>query len=231
MTIPLLALFEGAKATTELPTIAGDVLTVSDHLAVVDDSDTTDHADGSDKVTTLADLITFLQRNGGLPRVKALAADHSISSTTGTEVSDLTLTLEAGTYTFDYYLILQTATTSVSPLVGVNFTGTVTAFTLIYYFADASTSLLAELHTMDDEGVNTFGFISGRATRTETTASPNLGSTATLAASTINVDIPVRITGSIVVTVAGDLELWHSSETATATRVEAGSSVVAYRTA
>jgi hypothetical protein len=230
MTIPLLALFEGAKATTELPTIAGDVLTVSDHLAVVDDSDTTDHADGSDKVTTLADLITFLQRNGGLPRVKALAADHSISSTTGTEC-DMSLTLEAGTYTFDYYLILQTATTSVSPLVGINFTGTVTAFTAIYYFADASSSLLAELHTMDDEGVNTFGFISGRATRTETTTAPNLGSTATLAASTINVDIPVHITGSIVVSVAGDLELWHSSETATVTRVEAGSSVVVHRTA
>jgi len=185
---------------------------------------------GTSKKVTFAQLITLLQQEFALPRKTRLNSQHSISSTTGTEVTDLSQTLEPGTYDFKYSLIVRTATTSVSPLLGINFTGT-GAPRMHFRFADATSAITAELHTMDDEGSNAFGYISGRASNTETTTAPNLGSTATLAAAVANTDILVFIEGKIIVTASGDLELWHSSETATATSVEVGSSLVVIRTA
>jgi len=201
------------------------------NIALTDLATIRDISAGLNKEIEWQDVFEWMRRTQSLPRTKRLTADHSISSTTGTEVTDLTMALEAGTYTVDYYLIVQSATTSVSPMLGINFDGTAAVKSFMYMFADAGTSLLAELYTMDDEGVNTAGFIAGRATRTYSTTAPNLGSTATLAVSTVDVDIPIRITGLLIVTVAGNLELWHSSETATATRVETGSSLVVVRTA
>ena len=185
---------------------------------------------GVSKKLTLAQIETHL-RSRGMPRITRLNTLHSISSVTATELTELSQTLEAGTYNARWSLIVRSATTSVSPLLGVNFTGTAAVKSFIFWFADASTSLLAELHTMDDEGVNTFGFISGRATKTYTTTAPNLGSTATLAVATAATDTLVVIEGILIVTASGDLELWHSSETATATSVEIGSSLVVIRTA
>jgi len=228
MTIPIGALFEGSKATTDLTALTGANMAVGDLLALVDISDTADSASGSDKKISLTDLITFLQANG-MARVKRTAV-HSISSTTGTEVTDLDIALEIGTFTFKYSLILRSATTSVSPLLGVNFTGTGTPV-MHFRFADASSSLLAELHTMDDQGSQAFGFISGMANRVETTTAPNMGSSATLAVATAATDTLAIIEGIVVATGAGSLELWHSSETASATSVEAGSSLVVHRTA
>jgi hypothetical protein len=228
MTIPIGALFEGSKATTDLTAITGANMAVGDLLALVDISDTADSASGSDKKAALDDLIVFLQRNAGLPRVKRTAI-HSISSTTGTEVTDLTIALEAGTYVFDYTLIVRSATTSVGPMVGVNFDGTAAVKTMIAYWGDASASLLAETHIMDDEGSKATGFISGMPTKTYSTTAPNMGTTVGVIATAS--DIPMFIHGVLIVTVAGNLELWHSSETATATSVEAGSSLVVVRTA
>jgi len=200
---------------------AASVAAVANELAI--------NEAGTSKKISITQLKTLLQTLG-MPRITRLGTQHSISSTTGTEVTDLSQTLEAGTYTFKYSLILRSATTSVSPLLGINFTGT-GAPRMHFRFADASTALTAEIHTMDDEGSNAFGFISGRASNTETTTAPNLGSTATLAVATANTDILAFIEGIIVVTASGDLELWHSSETATATSVEVGSSLVVIRTA
>lgn len=214
----------GLAALTGVNAAGGDL------LGVVDISDTSMAASGTNKSMTLLELEEYLEIRA-LPRVKRLNSTHSISSATGTEVTDLTMPLDAGTHVVDYYLIVRSATTSVSPLLGINFTGTAAVKSFIMLFADASSSLLAELHTMSNEGSNAFGFISGRATKTYTTTSPNLGSTATLAVAATATDTPVRITGLLIVTVGGNLALWHSSETATATSVEVGSSVVAVRTA
>jgi hypothetical protein len=183
---------------------------------------------GTSKKMTLAQLVTHLQTLG-MPRVKKLTAQHSISSTTGTEMTDLQLTLEAGTYVFDYYLIVRSATATVGPMIGINFTGTAAVKTMQAFWADGSGSLLAETHNMDDQGVLGTGFISGMANKAYTTTAPNMGTT--VGVTTTASDIPMRITGVLVVTASGDLECWHSSETATATSVEAGSSVVVTRTA
>jgi hypothetical protein len=186
---------------------------------------------GVSKKLTLAQIKTFLAAGNGLSRVSRLNSTHSISSTTGTEVTDLSQTLEVGTYVFDYYLILRSATASVSPMLGVNFSGTAATKTMIAFWADLTTAITAETHGMDDEGVNTFGYIVGRATKTYTTTAPNIGTTVATAVSAVATNIPFRITGLLLVTAAGDLELWHSSETATATSIEVGSSLVVTRTA
>lgn len=204
------------------PALTGANVAGGDLVPIIDVSATLD------KVITADELVLYLQARG-FPRVKKLTSTHSISSTTGTEVTDLQVTLEAGTYVFDYYLIVRSATATVGPMLGVNFTGTAAVKTMLAFWGDASGSLLAETHNMDDQGVLGTGLISGMANKAYTTTAPNMGTT--VGVSTTASDIPMRITGVVVVTVAGDLELWHSSETATATSVEVGSSVVVVRTA
>lgn len=183
---------------------------------------------GTSKYLTVDLLETYL-RTRGMPRVTRLSTQHSISSTTGTEMTDLSQTLEAGTYVFDATLIVRSATGTVGPMIGVNFTGTAAVKTMIAWWADASGSLLAETHNMDDQGVLGTGFISGMANKAYSTTAPNMGTTVGVA--TTASDTPMFIHGILIVTASGDLELWHSSETATATSVEVGSSLVVVRTA
>lgn len=176
-------------------------------------------------VPVLTDLLGV-----GRVRVARLGSQHSISSTTGTKVTGLDTALEIGTFVFKYCLILRSATITVSPLLGVNFNGTGTPL-MHFRFADDTAALTDEKHTMSNQGSQAFGFISGMANATKTTTAPNMGSTATNAVKTAATDTLVFIEGLIIVTVAGNLELWHSSETATATSVEVGSSLVVTRTA
>lgn len=175
------------------------------------------------------ELVVALQQKGGLPRVKRLSTQHSISSTTGTEVTDLTMALEAGTYTVTYNLICRSATATVGPMFGVNFDGTAAVKTFAFMFADGSTALTAYTANMDDEGTKGLGVMSGMNTKTYSTTAPNLGTT--VGVTTTASDIGAYILGTLIVTAAGNLELWHSSETATATSLEVGTSLVVVRTA
>jgi hypothetical protein len=200
---------------------AASVALVADEFAV--------NEAGTSKKLTLTQMITLLQASYGLPRVKRLGSQHSISSTTGTEVTDLSMTLEAGTYTVTYHLIVQSATTTVGPMLGVNFTGTAAVKTFAFMFADGSTALTAYTANMDDEGTKGLGVMSGMNTKAYSTTAPNLGTT--IGVTTAASDIGCYILGTLIVTASGDLELWHSSETATATSVEIGSSLVVVRTA
>jgi hypothetical protein len=199
---------------------AASVAAVANELAI-------NEAGTSRKVTI--DQIKTLLQTLGMPRTKRLNSQHSISSTTGTEVTDLTMALEAGTYTVQYNLIVRSATSTVGPMLGVNFDGTAAVKTFEFAFADGSTLLTAYTANMDDEGTKGLGVISGMNTKTYSTTAPNLGTT--VGVTTTASDIGCYIRGTLIVTAAGNLELWHSSETATATSVEIGSSLVVIRTA
>lgn len=202
-------------------------LTAIDAVASGDEFPCNDVSAVASKKSTAAQLLTYLQ-SVGMPRVFALASDHAISSTTGTEVTGLgPCTLEAGTYQFKFNLILQSATTTVGPMLGINFTGTAAVKTFQMNWADGSTVLTAYTDDMDDEGTKGLGVIAGMNSKTYTTTAPNLGTT--VGVTTINADIGAYIEGTIVVTVSGDLELWHSSETATSTTVKAGSTLSVIR--
>lgn len=152
--------------------------------------------------------------------VAKLGTNHAISSTTATEVTGLQVSLTAGTYTFKYSLICQSATTTVGLLFGVNYTGIASPF--VVTLRDVSNS------TTDATGIPHTDVLGGRIVEggiriTESTTAPNLGITGVNA---INANFLVIIEGVMVVSDSGDLELWHSSETATSTTVMTGSAVV-----
>lgn len=199
-------------------------LEAGDKFAVADLSDLT-----ATKSGTLTELIAYLQTLG-MPMVRRLNSQHSIASATATKVTDLDMTLEPGTYEYQYSLILRTATAADGPQLGINFsTGTAAVKTMVMRWADATASLLAEVHSMDNVGVKTYGFISGMAHNAYSTTSPNMGTT--VGCSTTASDIPAFITGVVVVTVQGNLELWHGCEGTNASSVEIGSALVVRRTA
>lgn len=194
-----------------------------DKLPVADASDLT-----VAKAFTLDELVTFLQQTSGLPRIKALASDHAISSTTATEVTGLgPMTLEAGTYVFQFNLICQSATATVGLGIGVNFTGTASIQTMTLRFVSTGTSAVTGVA---DDVANTLSgqIVAGYAATAFSTTAPNMLHTGVAAADTNHQTI---VEGTLIVTAAGDLELWHSSETATSTTVKAGSSLVVIRTA
>lgn len=181
---------------------------------------------GTSKKLTVTQLLTYLQTKG-MNRVWSLGSTHTISSTTATEVTGLgAATLEAGTYEFRFQLIVQSATTTVGIGLGINFTGTAAVRTILMTYPSTGTTAISGV--MDDVGAGTGQTMEHNVQTGFTTTAPNMINTAGFA--TQNANVPVIIEGILVVTVSGDLELWHSSETATATSVMAGSSLVVVRT-
>lgn len=185
---------------------------------------------GTSKKLTVTQLVTYLQTLG-MPRVLKLTGQHSISSATATKVTGLDMTLEAGTYTYMYSLLVQqAASTSDGPQFGINFsTGTATVKAHGYRFFDATSAITAQTYIIDNVGVKGFGYISGAASNAYTTTSPDMGTTVGVAATGVN--LFVILEGIILVTVQGNLELWRASEGANASTTEVGSSLVVIRTA
>lgn len=218
-------------ADAKISALTATTPAVGDLLALVDVSDTAQAASGSTRKIAISDLITLMQQGIGMPRVKKLTSQHSISSTTGTKVTGLDITLEPGTYVYQYNLLIQQATsTSDAPQFGINFsTGTATVKAHGLRFYDATAAITAESHIMDNIGVKSMGYISGMASNAYTTTAPDMGTTVGVAATGAN--ILCFIEGIIVVTVQGNLELWRASEGANASTTEVGSSLVVTRTA
>jgi len=218
---------------TDFAALTGVNLNDLDTIPVVDVSDTTMHASGTNKDILVSELVIALQARG-MPRVKQLTAQHSVSSTTPSKVTDLDMTIEAGTYWFEYLIIERSATITVAPQYNFNFTGTTTKARWWFQYADLSATLLAAIGTVaHNVSTPTLGFQMAQAEDTEaTTAVGNMHPFATTnAVQTIATDLLVKVTGLIVAGTSGNLELWHGSETATATTVEVGSSLVVIRTA
>ena len=158
---------------------------------------------------------------------KILGSTHSVASTTGTKVGDLDVALVAGTYVFTYYLMCQTTNTGVGLSLGVNYTGTVANLIAVRRYPSSSVltpnGLMTHFHT-----TLTGGIISHNTRHLTSTTAPNLGPNE--GAQFANQDCLNVIEGIIEVSDSGDLELWHSSESASTTTVEAGSSLILTRT-
>jgi len=199
---------------------------LTDRIPFIDDPGGTP----ASQIVTLQDIMDLLQTLG-MPRVIALSSAHSVSATTPTKVTGLDTTVEAGTYTFDYRLFVRAATAGVAPQFNFNFTGTVTKATWWYQYADLSATLLAAIgQASHNVTTQTLGFGMAQSENVEaTTAVGNMGPAGGLQSTAT--DTMILITGLLLVTVSGNLELWHGSETATATTVEAGSSLTVVRTA
>lgn len=162
---------------------------------------------------------------GSDPRLSilVLGAQHSIASATATEVTGLRATLSPGTYVFKYFLIVRSTATGTGLKFGINYTGTTTRIVQILRYV--STGTAATTGVAEDAVANLTGaIVEGSAARSLTTSMPNLGPYTGVAAA--NVDILNIIEGTVVVSTAGDLQLWHGSEAAVATSIEIGSSLL-----
>jgi hypothetical protein len=214
---------------SDLTALTGVNAAGGDLATIVDISDTTMAASGTNKKMTLDELVIALQARG-MPRVKRLTADHSISSTTATEVTDLEMALEAGTFTFKYSLICQSGTATTGLGLGINFSTGTAAVKAFMRYNTATITTASNGLTEEESGaaLTTGGVMNAWASKAYSTTAPTMVSAGVGA---VDVDTFEIIEGIIIVTVAGNLELWHSSETAAATRVETNSSLVVVRTA
>jgi hypothetical protein len=148
--------------------------------------------------------------------VGRLGATVTNSTTTAAKVTGLDLACGPGTWVFEYFLRVQSATVTVSPKLSVNHSGTVTTFlaTLTALTTDVTGSAFAW-----DQDVVAPTVMSGMAQRAKSSAATMVHSATTNAVDTINSDVLVQISGLLVCTVGGNMELYHASETATATSV------------
>lgn len=152
--------------------------------------------------------------------VTSLAADQSNATTTATEVTGLSMALPTGNFTFRYDLIVQTSVTTTAVKFACNHDGTVTKFVYWYYGA-TGTATAADGIIDQTISSTTGGLFCVEADRAKSTTAL----TAFVSIDTINADTYFVLEGVMVVTVAGNLELWHGSETAASTSVMAGSSL------
>jgi len=151
----------------------------------------------------------------------ALAADQSNSTATATEVTGLTMALPTGIFIFDYNIVYQSGATTTGVKFSVNHDGTVTTF--VYNVFGVSATITAADGLYDQDVVlTTGGLFNVNAARAKGTA----GLGASISVDTANADMFMRIEGLMVVTVAGNLELWHASETTAISTVKAGSTLV-----
>ncbi len=157
-----------------------------------------------------------------LPKTIALASNATTNSTTtGVEITNLRATnVPAGTYTFKYVIRYQSGATTTGVRFGVNHTGTAAVFAANLGYGSLGSQAANQAASV---------FYEGSATRTKSTTAPNLGPSASV--DSANADMLAIIEGFIIVTVAGNLALWHASEVAAASTVMAGSSLTLQRVA
>lgn len=178
--------------------------------------------------------LTLGQAQDYLGLIKGVvSADHAISATAATACTlSPTPVLGVGTWMFQFNVIVQSATITVSPKIGINHTGTVTTFMAMARFID---TVAAPTTAQGLAGASTAGTPSNvdgmQAVALSTTAPNILNSVGTNALSVINTNALWVIEGIMVVTASGNLELWHGSETATSTTVKQNSSFMATKTA
>jgi hypothetical protein len=167
-------------------------------------------ADGTEKLSYAPTLGQFFTNR--------LAADLSNSTTTAAKVTGLDTALSVGVWIFEYFIIYTSSVTTTGIKLGCNHNGTVTNFDYVLYTPTALSTAADGIHDQDVLTA-TGGLFNVWAARAKTTTAPMISA----GVDTINVDMLAQISGIAVVTVAGNLELYHASETANATVVKANS--------
>lgn len=157
--------------------------------------------------------------------LRALSALQSNSTSSPTEVAELTVTLAPGTYQFQYFIIYQAAATTTGVRFSVNFSGTASRFVANWHVVDngAAASTAAADQDAVAAGGQVYSVFSARAKSTA-------GWGTTISVDSADADMFAKVEGIMVVTTAGTLQLWHGSEVNAASSVRAGTSLVCLKT-
>ena len=147
---------------------------------------------------------------------KRLTASQSVASTTPAKITDLDQATETGTFKFTYYILYQSTATGTGVIFAVNYSGTVTSFVWNQRWVCTSSTASTNAATQND--IAAAGrVIANFASRAKfTTARGNTGSV-----DTANADMLMIIEGIMVVTAAGNLEIYLGSETGTSVSAQA----------
>lgn len=158
-------------------------------------------------------------------KITALASDQSNSTTTGTEVTGLTTTLDVGTYWIQVMIRYQSAATTTGVKFGVNHDGTSTLMATLRWGTTGTTATT----NAPTQNVTGGEIMEHQSTRTKSTTAPNLGPS--LSVDTANADMMCVIDVYLNVTASGNFELWHGSEVAAQSTVMAGTAFIIYKVA
>lgn len=151
---------------------------------------------------------------------KTVGSTVNNSTTTAAKITDLDVTLGAGTYTFKYSIIYQSAATTTGVKFDVNHSGTVTRIVWWSRYASTGTTASTGAASMAAAG-GTGNLHESFGRRAKGTA----GITPTVSVDAANSDMLMIIEGIIVISASGDLQLYHGSEVAAQSSVMAGSSL------
>lgn len=147
---------------------------------------------------------------------KRLTTLQTSTSATPAKVTGLDQATGIGTFVFSYFIRYRSTATANGVRFDVNHTGTVTSFVWNQRWVDTSST--ASTAAPDQNEILAAGAVMGSfASRAKGTA----GRGTTLSVDTVDVDMFMLIEGLMVVTVAGNLELYFGGETATSCTIEA----------
>ena len=199
------------------------------NVVTVSHSDGTTTAQMPSVTLNPGDLLQYTEDRGWFYTAAAtyrltylLGSDHSNSTTTPTSVSGLISdSLPVGTYNFTYQIRYQSSAATTGVKFDVNFTGTATSVVWNQTYVDTSATAATAVPDQDAVGAaaQVLGAFASRAFGTA-------GRGVTLSVDTANADMLTTIYGTFTVSVAGQLDLYHGSETANATSAMAGSNLV-----
>lgn len=153
--------------------------------------------------------------------VARLASDLANSTTTAAKVTGLDYPVGIGTWLFEYYIYYTTVITTTGLKLGVNHTGTVTMF---MYNMRTVTALATAADGLADQDVltTTGGVVQSWTARAKSTSAPMI----TGGVDTNAGDMMAIIEGIMIVSVAGNIELYSASEVAASSTSVKGGSVL-----
>jgi hypothetical protein len=154
----------------------------------------------------------------GSVQVRALTADATANSTTtAAKITGLDVALPVGTWYFKYAIRYQSAAATTGVKFSVNHTGTLTHFVANLMWVTTGTTATSNAPS---QAANTGGVtVEGASSRAKSNAA-NMGPSASV--DTLAADMLAIVEGTMTVTAAGNIELWHASEVAAASTVKAG---------
>jgi hypothetical protein len=154
--------------------------------------------------------------------VASLASDATANATTtAAKITGLDLVVGPGIYQFQYFIRYVSSVTTTGVKFSVNHTGTLTAFLCNMRYVDAAATASTGAHSQaaNASTAHVMGAYSARAKSNTASMGPTLSADSTG-------DMFMILEGILVVSVSGNIELYHASETAASTTVKAGSSLM-----